>query len=244
MAQTTSDTAGQTPAEPGALSPAAAKMAQKVELDLDDAPFLQEENPPEPEKEPAAKAAEPQEEAPAPPPKKSALKERLLLLKDRLLSNKKRLVIAGASAVLLLGGGIAVNSFLFGAPAPKRAAAPEPRKVVVPDAPAPLPAAPVSQYTLRWDPFWVEQKDSEGATRFLICRFAIPTDNATLYAEMQQKKIILRDAFFYYLRNLPLTPLNTEATTRKLKQELMTVVNEHVGSGKVEDIYIEEYLIK
>ncbi len=236
MAQTPSDAAGQSPADSGADA-AAAKIAQKVELDLDDAPFLNEEPEPEPEKEPEAEE-NPQNVSLELPAKKS----RLQLLKERLLSNKKRLAIAGASFVLLLAAGIGVNVFLSGAPKPPPA--PEPRKIVVDDAPKPLPAAPVSQYTLRWDPFWVEQKDSEGATRFLICRFAIPTDNPTLYAEMQQKKITLRDAFFYYLRNLPLTPLTTEAGTRKLKQELMTVVNEHVASGKVEDIYIEEYLIK
>ncbi len=239
MSQIPPDTSGPNPAaaaDDAAAAASASRMGQKVELDLDDAPFLQDE--PEPEKKPEPKAAEPasaETTAAALPPAKQPLK-------DRLLANKKRLAMAGVSFMVLLAAGIGANSFLSGSPKPPPP--PEPRKIVVPDAPKPLPVAPAPQYTLGWEPFWVEQKDTEGAIRFLVCRFTIPTDNPTLFAEMQQKKIILRDAFFYYLRNMPLTPLTSEAATRKLKTELMTVVNEHVGSGKVEDLYIEEYLIK
>lgn len=214
------------------------KAAQKVELDLDDAPFLRDEEP-DPSKTPETPSStESAPKLPTPEAPKPAS------LKDRLLANKKKLIIAGGAFIVLLVVGVGVNFFLFRTPAPPPPTEPEPKKVLLPDKPPPLPAVAAPKYQLAWESFWVEQKDTEGAIRFLVTTFTVPTDSAQLYAEMQLKKVVLRDAIFYYLRNRPFMLFSDPEKVAALKRDLMTVINEHVASGKVEDIFIENYLVK
>lgn len=225
---------------PQAPSPPSKDNA-KVELDLDDAPFLEEEEEEEEEPKPEpVKPPEPGKAAPAP-----AAREKPSL-KDRLLANKKKLILAGGGAVLLLAAAVGVNVFLFSGedapPPPPAAPAPDPEKILA--APKPLPEAPVPQFTMQWEPFWVEIKDTEGAVRFLTCKFSVPTDNPILFTEMNAKNLILRDAIFYYLRNQPIISLRDEEKTQALKSDLLTVMNEHLGSGKVSEILIEDYIVQ
>jgi flagellar FliL protein len=163
----------------------------------------------------------------------------------RLLANKKRLILAGASFVFLAAAGIGVNIFMGGEktpPPPPPGEAPRPEQL--PAGPPPLSAAALPKYTLSFEPFWVEQKDAEGAIRFLSLAFAVPTDNDMLFAELNGKRIVLRDALFYYLSRRPLVTLQDEATMESLKSDLATVINEHVANGKINDIFIENYLVK
>lgn len=232
-----------TPEAPDAGAPQAdnavpQKAAQKVELDLDDAPFLQEEETEQP-KAPAPAAAETIPELPAPPaPAKS------VSLKERLMVHKKKLILAGGALMVLLLSGVGAYFFLSRSSTPPPPKEPPPKTIVVPDKPAPLPVAAAPKYQLAWEPFWVEQKDTEGAIRFLVATFTVPTDSSQLYSEMQAKKVVLRDALFYYLRNRPFTMFSDPEKVSALKRDLMTVINEHVASGKVEDIFIENYLVK
>ncbi|MCC8193169.1 MAG: hypothetical protein LIP28_00770, partial [Deltaproteobacteria bacterium] len=95
------ETAGEADSNDGA--PSGSKVDAKVELDLDDAPFLEDAEPePEPEKaaEPAPVVASPARTEPA-------------SLKERLLADKKKLLFAGSAAVGLLVAAVAVNMFLF-----------------------------------------------------------------------------------------------------------------------------------
>jgi len=221
--------------ETAAQAPPSSKMNAKVELDLDDAPFLEEEEE-EPKPEPA-KAPEQKKAAPAPAAPES------LSLKDRLLANKKKLILAGGGAVVLIVVAVLVNVFLFsGEDAPPPDPAPEPE--IVQATPKALPEAPVSQFLLQWEPFWVELKDTEGAVRFLTCKFSVPTDNPILFTEMNAKSLILRDAIFYYLRNQPIISLRDEEKAQAFKSDLLTVMNEHLGSGKLSEILIEDYLVQ
>ncbi len=221
-------------ASPAPDKPVSAKAAQKVELDLDDAPFLEDEEPEDKKPEAPKEAIKDAPEALPEPPAR-------LTLKDRLLAQKKRLIIAAASLALLAVAGVGARIYLKKPPPPPEVAV---KTIVVPDKPPPLPAAPAPKYQLAWESFWVEQKDTEGAVRFLVCKFTVPTDNAQLFAEMQAKKVALRDALFYYLRNRPFTLFSDQQKVGQLKRDLMTVINEHVASGKIEDIFIENYLVK
>lgn len=204
----------------------------KVELDLDDAPFLKDEEPePEPKKSPK-KTDLPPAQVPEPVAEKKGL------------SKKKKIAIAGGAAGFLLVVGIVLNLFVFsgGSPSPKPLPAPEPEKVLA--TPQVPPPAPVPQFTLQWEPFWVELKDTEGAIRFLTVRFSIPTDNPVLFAEMNAKMLILRDALFYYLRNQPIISLSDEAKVKAFKGDLLTVINEHLGGGKASEILVQDYLVQ
>ena len=229
--QSTQAHAGSGESEPSAHP---SKIEKKVELDLDDAPFLEDDEP-EPTPEPEKVSAKNQDAAP-PPAKPS--------IKNRLLANKKKLILAGGGAVVLVAVAIAVNMFLFsdGDKPPPPPPVPDPEKVLV--TPQPLPPAPVSNFLMQWEPFWVELKDTEGAVRFLTGKFSIPTDNQTLFIEMNVKKLILRDAIFYYLRNQPIISLTDDAKVQTFKSDILTVLNEHLASGKVNELLIEDYLVQ
>ncbi len=174
-----SQEADESSASPETTPTPRSKVDTKVELDLDDAPFLEDDEP-EPAPEPAK--APPQAREAAPPPVE-------LSRKDRLLANKKKLIFAGGGAVVLLAAAIAVNLFLFPGDETSSSQPPalEPEKVLA--APKPLPPAPVPPFVMQWEPFWVELKDTEGAVRFLTCKFSIPTDNPTIFDEMNKKKL-------------------------------------------------------
>lgn len=208
----------------------------KVELDIEDAPFLQDPDEPKPPaKEPAPPA--PAEQAKAPEEKKpSALKLKLAAL----LANKKRLAIIGGGLVLVLLAPLVVSLFLSGKSTPPPQ---EPVRKLVPDEPprANTPAGP--KFLFKAEPFLIERRGSEGEIRFLRCRFSIPTDNPVLYAELQAKNIAVRDAIYYYLNNKPVTFLSDSTQTEVLKKDLLSVINEHLTSEKIQELYIEDYLV-
>lgn len=220
----------------------AAKAGQKVELDLDDAPFLDDEPEPEPEpeKEPE-KEPEESESAIDDTPPQSFL--------QRLLANKKKLIMAGGAGVALILVAVVVNIFLFSGdpkpppPPPVEAPAVQTEVQVVPPK-KPDEAVPPPRFLLQFDRFWVEMKDTEGASRFLTLRFCIPTEKEILFVEMNAKMLILRDAIFYYLRSESAISLSDEKKADAFKSDIMTVINEHVGSGKVSEILIQEYLLE
>lgn len=224
----------------GASSPSGSG-GQKVELDLDDAPFLEDD---EPEQKEEPKEAAPADSTPEAPPQEAPVPQTFM---QRLLANKKRLILAGAAFVLLVAAAIAVNVFMGGDDAPAPPPPPpqvEPTPVALPEGPPALPEAPAPKHVMNFAPFWVEQKDTEGNIRFLSLTFATPTDNTMLFMELGGKMVILRDALFYYLSNRPPVMIQDETIMESLKSDLMTVINEHVGNGKINDIYIQSYLIQ
>ena len=222
-----------------------------VELDLDDAPFLDE---PEPEPE----APPPPEEKPDPvamPPKEArpSLKERIRALLPLLLANKKRLLLAGGSLVVILVVAVVVNLFLFGDPKPvaeEKTSAPEqpapqaePTRIVVPSTPTEEGAPPPPAFIVEWEPFWVPLKNSEGEIRFLVFQFSIPTDDPTLNAELHARTVILRDAVYYFLKNKEFTPLLDKESTDTLREDIVSVINEHVVTGKVTTLLFSNYYL-
>ncbi len=223
---------GNGPAEPGKAP------SFKVELDLDDAPFLEE-----PLEEKKAAAPEP-ETAPVPvkaeeKPKKA---NKFKILLERLKAKKKKLILAGGAACILLVAGIAANTLLFSekAPPPEETG---PKRVTIKTEPEPeTPPEPV--YLVTWDPFLVERHGSEGELRFLYCQFSTPTKDPVLQAEILAKRIVLRDAIYYYLRNKPLTFLTDASKQTALKEDLISVINEHVSSAKISELYFEEYVVR
>ena len=209
------------------------KEEGKVELDLDDSPFLEDDEPEPESQEKTALTSESDAPAQEAPPS----------LKSRLFASKKKIIMTAGAAVLLFGAAIVVNISILPSkdmpPPPPH----EPEKVAVapvtPVAPSPPPVL-----TLQWEPFWVELKDTEGDSRFLTLRFSVPMENPALYGEMSGKIFILRDAVFYYLRNQPIISLKDETRVQAFKSELLTVMNEHLGSGKASEILIQEYFVQ
>lgn len=195
----------------------------KVELDLDDAPFLQvpEDDLP----------AEQEDNAPAPPEEdESAARNRK--------KKKKLLIMAGAGAALLLVLGAAGWWFFLRTP-PPAPDIPAPEVIVVPSKPA-VQVQP--DYIKEFAPFLVPGVDAKGETRFLICKFSALSKNPGLGKEMDHKMISLRDAMYYYLRSKSRDYLTDSRNGPAIKQDLTAVLNDYLTQGKIEDILFESYL--
>lgn len=203
--------------------------AQKVELDLEDAPFLEEEEEPKPE---------------PPKPKADVSLEQPKEEKPPLLAGRKKLIIIGAAALLVLvAAALAVKFFFFKgkpAPAPEQAAQSAPKESA-PAAEAPAPEKP--EFQVHMEPFWVEQKSGDDV-RFLIVRILLGTHDQSIAKEFQAKLLPARNAIFYYLKNKDVQFLTDENNAEKLKHELLLVVNQYVTDGKFETLLFEEYVVK
>lgn len=199
--------------------PAAVK---KVELDLDDAPFLQTE-----EKAPAkVEAPEDLEDRSEDADKKKRRRKLLLLC-----------ALSGA-AILALAAAL-LWWFFFRAPPPAPPAAPEPEVVVVPS----LPAAPADQEIVReFAPFVVPTTGPDGKTGFLICRFSAISKDQAVNQEIQQQLMPLRDAIYYYLRGKDNAFLTDARNAPDIKRDLLSVFNDYLSQGRLEDIVFESYL--
>lgn len=198
--------------------------AQKVELDLEDAPFLEEE---EEEVQPAPLSLD----EPSPTLESEA--------KPSPFANKKKLLLIVAAVLLLVGAAVAVKFLFFSG---KAAHAPAPQKShAAANATAAPPVPPELQVHL--DPFWVEQKQGE-EIRFLIVRILLTTTNPGAVTEYQQKLLPIRNAIFYYLKNKDVQFLSDEQNAERLKSELLLVINQYVADGKFDHLMFEEYVVK
>lgn len=203
------------------------RAAQKVDLDLDDAPFLDEEEEVKQE-EPPKKEAISMEETEQAPPKR----------------DKKKLIIIGVAAlVLLIGLGVAAKMFFFKAkpkPVEEPPAQEEPLDNGTDDAKAEIP-----ETMFRLDPFWVEQKEAkDDEVRFLIVRILLGAKDPGAVKELQGKLLPARNAIFYYLKNKDVQFLADEANTEKLRKELLLVINQYVADTKFDTLLFEEYVVK
>lgn len=204
----------------------------KVELDLEDAPFLEDE-----EEEEETATGEQEYEDLDNQPKKFDIKA--------LLNDRRFQIGAGAGLLVLLLALI----FLW----PEQEPPPEiaidmPDSLVTSAQNATNATPPVvekkEEFIVPFEPFWVEHEEEDGTVRFLYCKFAAPAPSEKLAWEIRHKKVVLRDAIFYYLRNKDLTFLADKNNAEQLKQDLLSVVNQYLGNAQLETILIEEYLVK
>ncbi|WP_291448379.1 flagellar basal body-associated protein FliL [Desulfovibrio sp.] len=194
----------------------------KVELDLDDAPFLQPTEDDLP--------AEQEDNLPAAPEDQAAAQSRQ--------RKKKLLLAAGAGVGLLLILGAAVWWFFLRTPPPAPEAL-KPEVIVVPSKPA-VKVKP--DYVKEFAPFLVPRNDGKGGARFLVCKFSAVSKDAALSKEMDQKMISLRDAMYYYLRSKSSEYLMDPRNGPAIKKDLTSVLNDYLTQGKIEDILFESYL--
>lgn len=204
------------------------KALQKVDLDLDDAPFLEdeaEEAPPPPEAEAASPFDEPAE--PAKP------------------SRKKLFILIGA-VVAVLGLGAAAYFLVFKKPPPppppvvQEEAPPPPLEPT----PPPEPPAPKREIVMPMEPFLVELADPTGRTRFLSIRFTAVTQEPAVELEFRRNRIVVRDAVYYYLKNKSLAFLTDKNNADALKKDVLSVINQFVGAQPLDNLLIEDYLVK
>ena len=241
IAQTSPDGESNVTLDDERLQEGIPKGLQKVELDLDDALFLEfEEKEEEPEPEP-----EPEPEAPSPPP---AVQEHPAPARSR-----KKILIFGIAAVLclLLGAGGAYFFMKSGTEQPQEAAEPvsqpakgehantETKKPTSENAtvkPVVLVAHPLAR-------FQVEYALAD-QIRFLTCRLVVTNITELMRLELETKSVFVRDGIYRYLKNAPLSFLDNPANSDKLKKDLAQVINQHLKSGQIDEILIEEYVVR
>jgi flagellar FliL protein len=216
--------------EAGAGDEDVPRALQKVELDLDDAPFLEEED--EEEEEEDFESEEEDEEKPE--------KKRISLA--ALLKNPK--VLIGISVLLLLVIGVLVKMLLFTGPE-----APPKEKLEVPPKETPVaqeePKEPeVKEFPIIFDPFWVEKEQTNGTVRFIHCQFSVTTYNTSAKREIQLKMLVLRDAVFYYLKNKDFAFLADTSNMDELKKDILAVINKYLGQTQLETIFVKQYLVQ
>ena len=209
------------------------RAVQKVELDLEDAPFLMDE---EDEELDEALSVEVEEKPEKEKKKKKKKREIKLPFKWWWLA-------IGLS--LFASGGVVVYFVLPSTPPPP----PQPTVVE----PEPVPEAPVEEppqepafpeETVRLEPFWIEKVDQDGDIRFIKCSFAFASHSPALTQEVNTKLHVLRDAVYYYMKNKSLDYLTDNENMEQLKDDLLTVLNQYLGREQIEEIWIEEYLVK
>ena len=192
---------------------------RKVELDLDDAPFLKEQDPPPPAKKEDA-PLQTTEEAPLPNKK------------------KKLIIIAAAALVVVLVAAAAIWWFVLRTPPPPP---PEPVKPEVIVVPTPKSPTAKSDSVKELAPFVIPRQTAKGA-RFLICKFSTVSQSPRVGMEIDQKLIPLRDALYYYLSSKTDEFLLDPANATTIKKDLGGVLNDYLTQGRIEDILFESYL--
>lgn len=215
------------------------KALQKVDLDLDDAPFLEdEEETPPPAGEEAAQATPfpAAEEKPASP------------------RNRKRLFLLIAAVLLLALLGAGAYFFLLhkkaapppaAEPAPPVAETSPPPPAPEPVAPAPAePPAPKKEIVMPMEPFLVELTDAQGRSRFLSIRFTAVTQEPAVELEFKRNRIVLRDAVYYYLKNKNAAFLTDKNNADVLKKDVLSVINQFIGAQPLDNLLIEDLLVK
>ena len=214
--------------------------SRKVELDIEGAPFLEEE---EPEDAPQPKTSSPalqENEA----TRDEAEKEGRRGFLQKLFGNKKRLgLVAGAVVFVLLApiGYLLISSDRSDPPPPEPV-----QNSVPPEAapePSPPPPLPDRHYVFESAPYLVPLRGSEGEPRFLRLRYTVETESPNVFSELQTRGIPIRDAIYHYLSKRPPTLLSNEEQVNLLRSDLISIINQLIGTGKITELNFQEYLI-
>ncbi|MBG0790123.1 MAG: flagellar basal body-associated FliL family protein [Desulfovibrionaceae bacterium] len=205
----------------------ASKATQKVDLDLDDAPFLEDED----EEEEITRT---EEETPMVDDEDDGEPKLAGLL--ALLKNKFFLIGAGIILVLL----VVIVILLLREPE-----APPPPPPPTEEQPQAAPAVKETpEILVRLDPFLIEQRDKDGEIRFLEVRILLSTEEEGLAKQFQQETYTIRNALFYYLKNKDLQFLSDKENSDKLKRELLAIVNQYMGFGQFKTLLFDQYLVR
>lgn len=208
----------------------ASKATQKVDLDLDDAPFLEDEE----EEEEIAEVAE---ETPMLQDEEDEESGPGLLA--NLLRNKLFLISSGIILILL----VVIVILLIREPEAPPLPPEEPIAETQPEQTEPV-VEEIPEVIIRLDPFLIEQKDTQGKIRFLEVRILVSTDDEGLAKQFKQETYTVRNALFYYLKNKDLQFLSDKENSDKLKKELLAIINQYMGFGQFETLMFDQYLVR
>jgi len=204
----------------------ASRATQKVDLDLDDAPFLEDEE------EEEEIIEEEEEETPL-----LETEEKRSFDFKALLTNK--FVLIGSGIILIL---IVIIIILL-LREPEAPPPPPPVETVQPEV-VPEIVEEDPEILIRLDPFLIEQRDKENQIRFLEARIVVSTTDDGLARQFKQETYAVRNALYYYLKNKDLEFLSDKENSDKLKRELLAIINQYMGFGQFETLLFEQYLVR
>ena len=93
-------------------------------------------------------------------------------------------------------------------------------------------------------PFLVEMTDAKGHTRFLTISFTAVTLDPAVEVEFRRNITVVRDAVYYYLKNKNMDFLTDKKNIDTLKKDVLSVINQFIGTQPLDNLLIEEYLVK
>jgi len=207
---------------------AASRATQKVDLDLDDAPFLEDEDEEE-------EIEEVEVETPFLPEDKGRPRPGLVAL----LKNKFVLMGLGVILILLI---VIVILLLREPEAPPPPPPPQVEETAPPEPEPEVPETP--QILIKLDPFLIEQRDEAGKIRFLEVTVLLSTEDEGLARQFKQETFAVRNALYYYLKNKDLQFLSDKENSEKLKKELLVIINQYMGFGQFDTLMFEQYLVR
>lgn len=208
------------------LSDELPKALQKVELDLDDAPFLEDEK----------------DEEPPPPPEEAPVHDEETQPPSPWWK-KKPVIFGGAGLVLVI---LAVVAYFLFFSKPKDEPPPpveEAAEEAAPETPAPPPPE-VQEIVVVMEPFLVEQVNEKGEAFLVSLQFTTATKSPMLEKELARSAVVLRDAVYYFLKNKQLVYLDDKKVADALKQDIISVMNQFLGDEQIENLFIEKYVVK
>lgn len=209
----------------------------KVELDLDDADFLIED---EPEPPAATPLADLTPDLPVEEKKPESFIQRLKAQALNLLKTRRKLVImAGGGLLLLIILAVVAVIFLSG---PKEEPKPAPE---VDNATMVKKEKAVGNFTLSWDPMWLEFVDPQnGKVRFMVIKLGFAFSDPRVMGEAREKTLILRDAVYYFLANDPNRLIQSRDNPTVVKPVLLGILNQYLLNGQVKDVFFEEFYVR
>ncbi len=213
--------AGKADITPAQASEFVSTGQEKVELDLEDAPFLKEE--PEVQEQQKTETEQTGSEIPEVKTNVAAPKK------------KKKILIIGAvvSFLLLLIIGAVVYFFVLDEEV-------LPNVIVVA---SPEVQSPPKAFELKLDPFVVQCVDNNGKINFVKGTFILSTIQNDVYFEISNNQKIIRDAIYYYLGLQGPEVLLNPANHQLIKNGLFETVNKYIMSGSIDHLYIDSLLI-
>ena len=200
--------------------------AQKVQLDIEDAPFLTDPN-----------EAPPPAEAPAVPDKKAPKSTEDA--PEEAPKNKKKLIIIAAAGLLLLII-IAGAAFVF-------LSAPEEDVIILQNiitVPTPPEELIPTFFQVTLDPFWVELQKKDNGAKFIIATFTLSMDTQDVHDEVTKNLKVVRDAIYYYLIHTGSDFLVHPDNVEKVRNGISEIVNQYVVNGPITDVYFDSFLMK
>ncbi len=230
------------------LQDAIPKGLQKVELDLDDALFLEFE-----EEEPPPAQPQPEDEDAASAATEDADKEHTRRHGLPLWKKKSFLALLGLALL-----GIAASVFWLlkmpetGSETAQNASTPKKNAPAQTKPPTPIDGVQgqggagsghARRRTYSFQPFVVEYVH-ENQTRFLTCQLSVPGTPGSLTQEMDAKTTPIRDGIFRFLKKTGVTDLSDPENEKRFKNELLAVINTFLENGQASDILIEGYVVK